>query len=201
MFIFDESINTLQSRCTGLGIELRKHVESGRVTIQQVDPAELSPGEFAQAIRGRQAPRVDADQATATMELINWAYDQRGCARGQVQGSVPLAADRPALPPARAVVTGGTGFVGSKLVERLSELGFEDVVLPVRSYRSGVNVCRSRASGASRSHTFRSAAVSPDGSGIDPVSTGAAPPSNTGGTTVSFGFLPAPARRPPLPIA
>jgi circadian clock protein KaiC len=51
LFIFDESINTLLSRADGLGIELRKPVEDGRVTIQQVDPAEMSPGEFAHSIR------------------------------------------------------------------------------------------------------------------------------------------------------
>jgi circadian clock protein KaiC len=51
MFIFDESPHTLLSRCTGLGIDLRRHVEAGSVTLQQVDPAELSPGEFAQVIR------------------------------------------------------------------------------------------------------------------------------------------------------
>jgi circadian clock protein KaiC len=51
MFIFDESENTLLSRAAGLGIPLAEHVESGRISIQQVDPAELSPGEFAHAIR------------------------------------------------------------------------------------------------------------------------------------------------------
>ena len=51
LFIFDESINTLLTRTAGLGIDLRKHVDEGRVTVQQVDPAELSPGEFAHAIR------------------------------------------------------------------------------------------------------------------------------------------------------
>jgi circadian clock protein KaiC len=51
MFIFDESINTLLTRMEGLGIDLRKHVDSGNVTIRQVDPAELSPGELANAIR------------------------------------------------------------------------------------------------------------------------------------------------------
>jgi circadian clock protein KaiC len=51
LFIFDESINTLLTRAAGLGIDLRKHVEAGRVTVQQVDPAELSPGELAHAIR------------------------------------------------------------------------------------------------------------------------------------------------------
>jgi circadian clock protein KaiC len=51
LFIFDESQNTLISRAAGLGINLAEHVESGQITIQQVDPAELSPGEFAHAIR------------------------------------------------------------------------------------------------------------------------------------------------------
>jgi circadian clock protein KaiC len=41
----------LLSRSAGLGINLRKHVDEGSVTIQQVDPAELSPGEFSHAIR------------------------------------------------------------------------------------------------------------------------------------------------------
>jgi circadian clock protein KaiC len=51
LFIFDESINTLLTRCDGLGIDMRKHADAGTVTIQQVDPAEMSPGEFAHAIR------------------------------------------------------------------------------------------------------------------------------------------------------
>ncbi|HUQ25590.1 MAG TPA: ATPase domain-containing protein [Burkholderiales bacterium] len=51
LFIFDESINTLLSRLDGLNIPLRKHVESGVVTVQQIDPAELSPGQFVHAIR------------------------------------------------------------------------------------------------------------------------------------------------------
>jgi circadian clock protein KaiC len=51
LFIFDESIQTLLTRAAGLGIDLRKHVDAGAVTTKQVDPAELSPGEFAHAIR------------------------------------------------------------------------------------------------------------------------------------------------------
>ncbi len=51
LFIFDESTNTLLSRCAGLGMDLGKHVNEGRITIRPVDPAELSPGEFAHAIR------------------------------------------------------------------------------------------------------------------------------------------------------
>ncbi len=51
MFIFDESKSTLLSRMSGLGVDLRKQYESGRVAIHQVDPAELTPGEFTDRIR------------------------------------------------------------------------------------------------------------------------------------------------------
>jgi circadian clock protein KaiC len=51
MFLFDESTNTLLSRADQLGMPLRQLVERGTVTIQSVDPAELSPGELTSRIR------------------------------------------------------------------------------------------------------------------------------------------------------
>jgi circadian clock protein KaiC len=51
MFVFDENPDTLLSRCAALNIDLPSNVASGRVTIRQVDPAELTPGEFVAAIR------------------------------------------------------------------------------------------------------------------------------------------------------
>jgi len=51
MFIFDESTETLMTRAEALGIPLRKHFSDGQITIQPVDPAELSPGEFVHRIR------------------------------------------------------------------------------------------------------------------------------------------------------
>jgi circadian clock protein KaiC len=35
----------------GLGMPIEAAIESGRLTVQAVDPAELSPGEFAQTVR------------------------------------------------------------------------------------------------------------------------------------------------------
>jgi circadian clock protein KaiC len=51
LFIFDESAATLLSRAEGLGIPLAEYVNAGKVLVQQVDPAELSPGELAHSIR------------------------------------------------------------------------------------------------------------------------------------------------------
>ena len=51
MYIFDESKTTLLARMAGLGVDLRAHVDKGTVVIDQVDPAELTPGEFSWRIR------------------------------------------------------------------------------------------------------------------------------------------------------
>lgn len=51
LFVFDERIEVLLRRVEGLGMNLRPHLDSGNLTIQQVDPAELSPGEFAHIVR------------------------------------------------------------------------------------------------------------------------------------------------------
>jgi circadian clock protein KaiC len=51
LFIFDESANTLFSRMAGLGVDLRPHVAQGRIVVTEVDPAQLTPGEFGFLIR------------------------------------------------------------------------------------------------------------------------------------------------------
>jgi circadian clock protein KaiC len=57
LFIFDEGVATLRSRCEGLGMDVGDAMASGRLQIRQIDPAEMSPGEFAQAIRDAVAIR------------------------------------------------------------------------------------------------------------------------------------------------
>jgi len=51
MFSFEEAPSTLLSRAAGLGMDLRPHIESGKITIQRVDPAELSPGELVAKVQ------------------------------------------------------------------------------------------------------------------------------------------------------
>ena len=51
MFAFDEGLGTLYSRAAALDIPLEQFVENGKLTIQQIDPAEMSPGQFAHLVR------------------------------------------------------------------------------------------------------------------------------------------------------
>ena len=49
-FLFDERLNTFRLRGEGLGLDVTTPVADGRLQLQQVEPTELSPGEFAHAV-------------------------------------------------------------------------------------------------------------------------------------------------------
>ncbi|MDP9038517.1 MAG: AAA family ATPase [Acidobacteriota bacterium] len=57
IFAFDELPSTLIRRCTALGMPLQSEIDRGMLNVEQVDPAEMSPGEFASNI----LTAVDAD--------------------------------------------------------------------------------------------------------------------------------------------
>jgi circadian clock protein KaiC len=52
MFVFDEELGLLFERSKGLGINLQEMLDSNRLVIEQVDAAELTPGEFSERVRG-----------------------------------------------------------------------------------------------------------------------------------------------------
>jgi RecA-superfamily ATPases implicated in signal transduction len=50
IFGFDETRAILLARAKALGMDLEPHIQSGLITAQQIDPAEISPGQFAARI-------------------------------------------------------------------------------------------------------------------------------------------------------
>lgn len=50
MFLFEERLETFFRRSEGLGMNLRPYQASGRLQIRDFNPAEISPGEFAQVV-------------------------------------------------------------------------------------------------------------------------------------------------------
>ena len=51
VFAFDERVETVLERTAGLGMDITGYMASGHIAIQPIDTAELSPGEFAHAVR------------------------------------------------------------------------------------------------------------------------------------------------------
>lgn len=51
VFTFDETLTTYIHRAAGLGLNIADQVSAGRISIQQLDPAEIAPGQFVHNIR------------------------------------------------------------------------------------------------------------------------------------------------------
>ena len=64
-FLFEESKKTLLARAAGLGQDVKGHLQAGRLTIRQVDPGEMSPGEFVHLVR------YEVEQGGAGMVMID----------------------------------------------------------------------------------------------------------------------------------
>ena len=68
LFVFDEEMGLLYDRMKALGIDLEAMQRAGGLYIEQVDAAELSPGEFAHRVR----KRVDDDRIkTVVIDSLN----------------------------------------------------------------------------------------------------------------------------------
>lgn len=51
MFVFDEELGLLIDRSKGFGMDLQAMMDSGDLVLEQVDAAELTPGEFSERVR------------------------------------------------------------------------------------------------------------------------------------------------------
>jgi circadian clock protein KaiC len=70
MFVFDENIGTFRSRSSKIGLPVEQALADAALTVQQIDPAELSSGEFAAIVR-RAAEGVDAAGTPARMIVVD----------------------------------------------------------------------------------------------------------------------------------
>jgi circadian clock protein KaiC len=67
VFLFDEEKGLLIERSKGINLDLEKMLETGLLTLQQVDAAELSPGEFAHSVRRC----IDGGARTIVIDSLN----------------------------------------------------------------------------------------------------------------------------------
>ena len=72
IFTFDESGLTLLSRMKGLNMDADPYLQSGLLSVQQIDPAELSPGEFVNLVR----KSVTTENATIiVIDSLEWPFE------------------------------------------------------------------------------------------------------------------------------
>jgi circadian clock protein KaiC len=67
MFVFDEEKGLLFQRALGVGIDMQRLVDSGQLVVEQVDAAQMTPGEFSSRVR----QHVDAGVRTVVIDSLN----------------------------------------------------------------------------------------------------------------------------------
>ena len=97
--------------------------------------------EFLENTRARICSFVDAETAARTVSHIEWAYSKRRSSSTAGSSRPSLQHDRE-LEPAPALVTGATGFIGSHLIEKLTDCGFDQVTAAVRGPRNCAQIAR-----------------------------------------------------------
>ena len=70
--MFDETLGTMLSRSRNLSMSLDSYIDNERLLVQQIDPAEMSPGQFATLVR---EAVEDADSSMIVIDSLN-AYMQ-----------------------------------------------------------------------------------------------------------------------------
>jgi circadian clock protein KaiC len=66
-YLYEETRSTFLARSEGMGIDMKPYIEKGLIHLQQVDPAEMSPGEFASQVRRA----VEGGARTIVVDSLN----------------------------------------------------------------------------------------------------------------------------------
>ena len=73
-YLFDETMGTLMMRSKSLGLDLSAYLDNGLLTLRQIDPAEMSPGQFTsdvrQAVEDEGATYVAIDSLNAYLQAM-----------------------------------------------------------------------------------------------------------------------------------
>ncbi|HEX3554628.1 MAG TPA: ATPase domain-containing protein [Thermoanaerobaculia bacterium] len=168
-FTFEEGLGTMFARAESLGMGLQEHVQSGRVTVQKVDPAELSPGEFAyrvhQAVEQRQARVVVIDSLNGYLN----AMPEEQLLTPQLHELLAYLGHRGV---ATLLVMGQHGFLGSGMQSPVDVSYLADTVILIRYFEAMGRVRRAisliKRRGGAYEETIREYRIEPDGIRIGP---------------------------------
>lgn len=139
IFLFDERVTTFVGRCDALGMKLSERISDGSVMIQQIEPGQLSPGEFSYRVRSA------VEKNKARVVLID---SLNGYLNAIPQVESPLVRMHELLSflnerdVATLIVTAQHGIVGSNMVTPLDVSYLADTVLLLRFFEAGGQVRR-----------------------------------------------------------
>ena len=164
LFAFDEIADLLLERTVEIGLPVREFVETGLISVRQVDPAELSPGEFAHVIRRA----VDQEGAeVVVIDSLNGYLSAMPDERqlpAQLHELLSFLAQRNV---ATILVFGQQGTMGTQVSSPVDTSYLADTIVLMRFFevegrvRKAVSVIKKR--GGPHEDTIRELAIGPGG--------------------------------------
>lgn len=167
-FTFDEGRGTLEARAGTIGLPLQHALDAGLLHLQQIDPAEMSPGEFASIVR--RSVEVDDTRLIVIDSLngyLNAMPDERFLIL-QMHELLTYLAQRGVV---TILVLAQHGLVGP-MQTPLDISYLSDAVLMLRYFEFGGSVRRALSVVKKRSgnheHTIREFSLTPHGITVGP---------------------------------
>jgi circadian clock protein KaiC len=149
IYLFDERMRTYLHRCDALGMGLSEKIGDGRIKASQIEPGQLSPGEFSHRVRR------DVEDFGARMVLID---SINGYLHAIPQSDAPLARMHELLSflNERGVVTllvlAQHGIVGTMMTTPLDVSYLADTVMMLRFFEAQGHVRRAISVVKMRTH-------------------------------------------------
>jgi circadian clock protein KaiC len=170
IYLFDEGLTTYLARAEGLGIDLKRHVDAGLVNIKQIDPAELSPGEFAHIAR---RGVIESKTRVVVIDSLNGYLMAMPEARHLIAQMHELLAYLNQQGVVTLVITAQHGFLGTSMTTPVDVSYIADAVLLFRYFEAegaihnAISVIKKRTGGHER--TIRELQLSPRGINVGRV--------------------------------
>ena len=153
IFLFDERAKTFVTRCDAMGMGISERVRSGDVILQQIEPGEMSPGEFSHRV----VTAVNRDGArVVVIDSLN------GYLNAIPQVEAPLVRMHELLSflndrgVATIIIVAQHGVVGSHMVTPLDVSYLADTVVLLRFFEAHGMVHRALSVMKKRSGTHES---------------------------------------------
>ena len=164
MYIFDESANTLRTRCAGMGMDIGPWIDSGHITIRPIDPAELSPGELVHDIR---SAVVDNDARIVVVDSLNGYLNAMPDERFLIVQLHELLTYLGQAGVATIMIAGQIGLIGAQMKSAVDASYLADAVVLMRYFEAdgevqqAISVLKKR--GGAHERTIRAFTMNTDG--------------------------------------
>lgn len=131
-FAFDEAVTTILARAQGLGLPLDDRMRDGLIQLQQVDPAEMSPGEFVHEVRAA----VERGARVVVIDSLNGYLNAMPAEHFLVVQLHELLTFLSQRGVTTLLVTAQHGLLGNNMVSPVDVSYLADSVILLRYYES-----------------------------------------------------------------